>query len=497
MSKHNIKRLLAGWLVSACLAGCGGGGFAGIDGSGAKPELSATGPINGFGSVIVNGVHYNTDNARVLVRGELADEVDLNVGDYVTVVGGTNDKGEAIAYEVYYQPRVTGEIQWVDQERSQFGVLGQVVQLQEDTIYDSALVPRNIDALKTGMRVSISGPMDAEYQIRATRVSLDESEFYELLGLVEELDPFARKFVVNGQAVLYSLAQANGIANGKLVVVRGELDGDVLIADEMSFAQDYRQLRGIPAVELSGYVKNLQAGERFSLDSVPVMVNSGTRYLGGDKAELENNFKVRVVGALNASDVLVATELEFLVAPDTQVFGEIQSVYPVFGPPGSLGKLKVQDQEFLVMADTRLTGDLERRIGFYDLLIGDRVYVSGYARNGQYIATSVAVDNRDAYSVEIQGVAYMVSAPLKAFSIFATRVVVGPETTFSQTWIPLTETELFNKLPNQYVRVRGRYEKGFLVAHQVQLMFLDYYAPGWYSPPAPSTYYWSPPPTTK
>jgi hypothetical protein len=492
MGKRNRGWILAGWIISACLVGCGGGGFAGIDGSGAKPELSATGPINGFGSVIVNGVHYNTDNARVLVRGELADEVDLNVGDYVTVVGGTNDQGEAIAYEVHYQPRVTGEIQWVDQERSQFGVLGQVVQLQEDTIYDSDLMPRNIDALETGMRVSVSGPMDADYQIRATRVSLDESLFYELLGLVEELDPYTRQFVVNGQAVSYSKAQSSSqLVNGKLVVVRGELDGDVLVADEMSFTQDYRQLRGIAAVELSGYVKNLQSSEQFSLDSVPVMVNSVTRFIGGDKADLKNNFKVRVVGALNSADVLVATDLEFLAAPDTQVFGEIQSVYPIFGVPGSWGKIKVQDQDFLVMADTTLTGEFERRIGFYDLLIGDRVYVSGYSRNGQYIATSVAVDNRDIYSVEIQGVAYMVSVPLKAFSIFATRVVVGPETTFSQTWIPLTETELFKKLPNQYVRVRGHYEKGFLVARQVQLMFMDYYAPGWYSVP---TYYQSPSP---
>lgn len=489
MGKLNTRWLLAGWVISASLFGCGGGGFAGIDGSGAKPELSATGPINGFGSVIVNGVHYNTDNARVLVRGELAEEVDLNVGDYVTVVGGTNEKGEAVAYEVYYQPRVTGEIQWVDQERSRFGVLGQVIQLQEDTIYDSALVPRNIDALEIGMRVSVSGPMDADYQVRATRVSLDESPFYELLGLVEELDPYTRRFVVNGQAVSYSPTQAaSGLANSKLVVVRGELDGDLLVANEISFTQDYRQLRGIAAVELSGFVKNLQAEGRFNLDSVPVMVNSATRYLGGVKSDLNNNFKVRVVGALDASDVLVATELELLTAPDTQVFGEIQSVYPVFGVPGSWGKIKVQDQEFWVVLDTRLTGEFERRIGFYDLLIGDRVYVSGYSRDGKYIATSVAVDNRDAYSVEIQGVAYMVSAPLKAFSIFATRVVVGPNTTYSQTWIPLTETELFNKLPNQYVRVRGHYEKGFLVARQVQLMFMDYYAPAWYSVPATQTY---------
>src|SRR5690606_4104513 len=116
-------------------------------------------------------------------RGEPADEVDLNVGDYVTVVGGLNAQGEPIAYEVHYQPRVTGDIQWVDKDRNRFGVVGQVVQLQEDTIYDSAFIPRNIEGLKTGMRVSVSGPLDADYHIRATRVSLDQNSFYELLGL--------------------------------------------------------------------------------------------------------------------------------------------------------------------------------------------------------------------------------------------------------------------------------------------------------------------------
>src|SRR5690606_34955909 len=147
----------------------GGGHYAGIDGSGAKPELSVVGPINGFGSVIVNGVHYNTDHAKVLVRGEPADEIDLNVGDYVTVVGGTNAAGESIAYEVHYQPRVTGEVQSVDVERNRFSVLGQTVQLLADTVYSSEIMPRNIRAISPGQRVSVSGPLDADNIIQATR----------------------------------------------------------------------------------------------------------------------------------------------------------------------------------------------------------------------------------------------------------------------------------------------------------------------------------------
>src|SRR5690606_37821511 len=144
MGRYLDWQRLAGTLLFAALVGsCGGGGFAGIDGSGVKPELSVVGPINGFGSVIVNGVHYNTDNARVLVRGQPAAEVDLNVGDYVTVVGGINAAGEAVAYEVHYQPRVTGEIQWIDVELNQFAVLGQVIQLLVDTVYASDIMPRN------------------------------------------------------------------------------------------------------------------------------------------------------------------------------------------------------------------------------------------------------------------------------------------------------------------------------------------------------------------
>ena len=98
-------------LIATLLVSCGGG-ISGIDGSGSKPvtEVSVSEPINGFGSVILNGVHYDTDNAKVFIRGELTDEFELEVGDFVTLVGSLVDENNGVASEIHYQPKVTGSI---------------------------------------------------------------------------------------------------------------------------------------------------------------------------------------------------------------------------------------------------------------------------------------------------------------------------------------------------------------------------------------------------
>lgn len=493
MGRRIDWRWLAGIACAAFLGSCGGGGgqYAGIDGSGAKPELSVVGPINGFGSVIVNGVRYNTDYAKVLVRGEPADEVDLNVGDYVTVVGGTNAAGESVAYEVHYQPRVTGEVQSVDVELNRFVVLGQTVQLLADTVYSSEIMPRNIRALSPGLRVSVSGPLDADNIIQATRLEYDDHPFAELVGQVAQLDTFARTFELNGQLISYSPSIDNGnLSEGRLVVVRGSLVGDSLVADSLAFHQDYRQLRHIPSIELSGIVQRFNSGE-FFMDSVPVRVTSATQYSGADEASLMNNAKVRVVGAFDESDALVAQEIEILSSPRAKIYGAIQEVYPIWGYYGLLGKIKVQDQEFMVQTDTRLTGEYDRRINFWDLRVGDQVYVSSYPSFGDVmVASSIAVDNRDVEAVmlEMQGVAYFASEPMNAFFIFHTKIEVTPETTYNRFDTPINVSEFFALANNSYVRVRGYFEYGVLRAEHVQVFPPDHTSPAWYPPPPQGSY---------
>lgn len=488
MGKRIDWRWLAGIACAVFVGSCGGGGghYAGIDGSGAKPELSVVGPINGFGSVIVNGVRYNTDNARVLVRGEPAEEVDLNVGDYVTVVGGTDADGESVAYEVHYQPRVTGEVQSVDVERNRFSVLGQTVQLLADTVYSSEIMPRNISAILPGQRVSVSGPLDADNIIQATRLEYDNSPFVELVGQITQLDTFTRTFFLNGQTVSYSPSVDNGgLQEGRLAVVRGTLMDGVLVADNVDFHQDYRLLRHIPSIELSGIVQRMDFDGGFFMDSVPVKVTGETRYSGAEPSSLMNNAKVRVVGALNDADVLVAHDIEILSSPRAKIYGAIQEVYPIWGFYGLLGKIKVQDQEFMVQTDTRLTGEYDRRINFWDLRAGDQVYVSSYPFGEVMVASSIAVDNRDveAVVVEMQGVAYFVSEPMGAFFIFNTKIQATPETTYSRFDTPVSASEFFSVANNSYVRVRGYFEYGVLRAEHVQVFPQDHASPAWYPPP--------------
>lgn len=67
------------------------GGGAGIGGTG----FSSTGTIDGTGSIFVNGVRYDIDDAEIFVNGEPATEADLKLG-MVVVVAGTDSTAERV-----------------------------------------------------------------------------------------------------------------------------------------------------------------------------------------------------------------------------------------------------------------------------------------------------------------------------------------------------------------------------------------------------------------
>ena len=86
------RRLLATGAASAALAlfGCGGGGGDSLAGVGSGGTGSfASGPIRGFGSIIVGGVRYDDSAARIATdAGATASSADLRLGMMVEVNGG-------------------------------------------------------------------------------------------------------------------------------------------------------------------------------------------------------------------------------------------------------------------------------------------------------------------------------------------------------------------------------------------------------------------------
>ena len=94
------------------LAACGGSGgssdsspvpVGAIDGGGL--HVSA-GPINGFGSVIVNGVRYDTSGAQIIVDDNVASESDLKVGQFVLIAATGDDDGNLSADRIIYDDTV-------------------------------------------------------------------------------------------------------------------------------------------------------------------------------------------------------------------------------------------------------------------------------------------------------------------------------------------------------------------------------------------------------
>ncbi len=129
----NVKLIILGFIL-AFTAGCGGSGSgntAVVDPSPPPPVGGigrtgiAMGPISTFGSVVVNGVRYDTSSAVFTVNGLSGSQDDLSVGQVITVSGTIDDNGiDGDANEVNFDDNVKGPVQSIDLALSQIVVLG-------------------------------------------------------------------------------------------------------------------------------------------------------------------------------------------------------------------------------------------------------------------------------------------------------------------------------------------------------------------------------------
>lgn len=468
------KVLVLSLLASSCGGGGGGGGVVGIDGSGSRvTSVSETGPINGFGSVIVNGVHYDTDNAKVFIRGELADESELNVGDFVVVVGHINSKGEGTAYEVHYQPMVTGAIQSVDYDRGTFKVLNQEIIVLEDTTFSNEILPRNIEGLKKGQTVTVSGISDDNKAIRASRIASATGTNLDFVGKIESFNEFDQTYLVNGVSIDLSQVETETTpATGDWIAISGEQQSNgVIQADHVNETMDYTKLESVETIKMNGFVSALYNGY-FYLDRVPAMVTPNTIYEGGTAEDLKNNSKVEIEGALDYWYTLIVKKVKFIPVPTTQAYGQISRIeYAPFGDY-YLGSIEVQGSTFKIGYGTKLIGDYEKRISFYDLIIWDTVMVSGFYKDDKYVATSVTVDNREIEDniIQMQGWVGAINFENASFTLFSSLVTTDEETLFANYGSPISREQFLSMVSmGKLVQIRGKYEGFTLKATNVQL----------------------------
>lgn len=314
----------SGWAIMTAaavfMAGCGGGGGGGTGATGAAAGVTS-GTITGFGSVIVNGVRYRTSGATEFdVDDGPGGQDDLAVGQQVTVRWSSSDGGQTFdATIVEYDDTLEGPIaaNSIDLVAGTFVVLGQIVQVGAGTSFDDSVPGRSLAGLVAGNRVEVSGLIDANGIVQATRIELDDDidddsdDEFEVRGSIAGLDPLARTFVINGLTVDYSGVPAVPVlADGDFVEVEGSaFDGTTLLATKVEREDADDDDEG--EVEIEGFVTAFASATDFEVNGRRVTTNAGTRFEDGTVADLAINARVEVEGSLDVNGVLVAETVEF------------------------------------------------------------------------------------------------------------------------------------------------------------------------------------------
>lgn len=331
-----MKNLLrASQLLYTCIAiamsGCGGGGsdVAGIDGSGAPVDpiandptpVVSSGDITGFGSIIVNGIRYDTRNSNIQLNGNNSDESELAIGSIVTVTGEINSDGKTgTADTVIANINVLGPLQDVDAPKRTITVLGQTVKADESTSFEGSVASTQLSLetlgiLSTSDTIEVSGYTNLDGEIEATRIALlDSTTELIVTGRISGLNSVESKFMLNALPINYELASISGTLNNNANVrVKGITDAGILRAATVTVLEPILGSAG-SYIELSGLSEQstIIPGE-FSIDGVSVLIKADTQFINsfGPVSSIAANEKLEVEGRINSEGSIVADRIIF------------------------------------------------------------------------------------------------------------------------------------------------------------------------------------------
>lgn len=462
--------LVASLSITACGVDRGGAPAPGVDRGG-----FFVGPISGFGSVIVNGIRFDTTTATILVDGQNGTEADLAVGQIVAIAGQLDTDGTTGTAEVVvFEDNVEGPIQSIDLVTSTLVVLGQTVFVDEDTSFSSDIEPSSLEGLMVGDVVEVSGFVDALGVIFATRVdrrppggelevtgtvtALDEANLLFNLGnLVVDYSSAMLEGFPGGQPVEGDLVEAKGVdigANGELLALTVELKDSEIPGE----AGDEGEVQGI--------VTRFVSLTDFDVAGQAVTTDAQTIYEDGVATDIALGVRVEVEGEFDGNGVLVADKINIKLEVSARVEAPVEAVDT---DGGSLTLLSIQvSTDSLTRFEDKSQAELTP-FGLGDISIDDFVKVRGFQKSneGTIIATRVERFNTRA-TATLRGFIGTVNDP--DFTILNVVVQTSASTEFKlKDNSIITAAEFFTQALGTLVKVKGNANGNIISADEVKL----------------------------
>lgn len=469
----NISRKPLTVITLLCLAtlnGCGGG-----SGTEATPPTPppptggivrtgiSVGPIANFGSIIVNGVTYNTDSATFTVNDAAATQADLSVGNVVIVSGTIDANGTTgTAATVTFDDLVKGPVDSIDLVGRSLIVLGQTVLVTPDTSFDDGFSPPSFDGVSVGQIVEVSGQIDANDNIVATRIEPKPAGTqFEVHGTVAGLDNTNMLFTLRGLTVDFSIATldnfpAGQITNGDFVEAKGvSINGaGQLTATRVELESLVPGANDGDRVEVEGFITRFASATDFDVSGFPVTTNGGTAYVGGTAADLGLNIKVEVEGDIDANGLITATKVDIRRAKAVRATANVDSVDTANNALVVLGITVTVDA--LTRLEDKSNADVDP-LNLSDINAGDYVEVRGGefpAGSGAILATILEREDADTEAI-LQGFVETVSDP--SYTVLGVTITTNGATVFrDENDAPISATDFFNRVAvNSLVKAKG------------------------------------------
>jgi hypothetical protein len=296
------------------LAACGGGGGdapAPVPPTTTAASVYASGPVSGFGSIIINGVRFDDSAATISDDdGRVMAEAEVHLGFQVEVEGQHgSDDAHGLAHAIHVHSALIGPVTAVDTLAGTLTVLGQTVTANAQTAFDTALAS-GLASVATGAVVQVHGQFDsASNSYVATRIELDAAAtHYKIRGTITALDATARTLSIGATAVDFSTTTGvpTDLAVGKLVAIRLATTPVNGVWTANAIFDGQRLIHDHDVAHLRGVISAFTSATQFSVDGNPVDASSATFPHG--QAGVVLGATVEVEGQLVAG-VVVAREV--------------------------------------------------------------------------------------------------------------------------------------------------------------------------------------------
>jgi hypothetical protein len=276
--------------------------------TGGTGAVFSYGVIDDFGSIVVNGVHYDETNANIIIDGSANQpRAALRLGMVVGIEGERDYAlNTGVASVVRVNRTLLGQVESIDAATGDIRILAQRIVTDAGTRYDGGI---DGSALRAGDWVAVHGLEDPG---RKTLVATLIQRTVAPANLVSEIRGTVSNSHPGGFRIGRLDIATTGASpeNGTYVAIKGYFDAarGELAAYEVAVTREV-ELRESVETEVQGYVDDYRGIDQFVIAGITVDASQAS-FSGGREKDLKKGVKVKVEGIVK-SGLLFAEEIEF------------------------------------------------------------------------------------------------------------------------------------------------------------------------------------------